>query len=293
MHKYLRTIGFSKISTDRETRQLLDTLQDRCRGEARVVRTSSGDSFWEIRAVMGKELGLVMSGYVDTDGKLVRDHYMPYIEEQDISSDVYCSIERHVDNEVYSGLLDDVRVGITLIFRLNNTGEYLERRQRGLSTNTRGVQLTGFCRNGKILLPIVKNVQQAALSKVADKAREQMIEAARNGDKNAMETLANEDMNMYNVISRRMMREDIYSIVDSCFMPQGIECDIYEIIGDILEISMRKNLLTGENLWDFLVKTNDLPIHVCINEADLQGEPKVGRRFKGTIWLQGSAVWEN
>lgn len=293
MHKYLRTIGFSQIRTDHETRQLLDTLQERCREGARVIRTPSGDSFWEIRAVLGKELGIVMSGYVDPEGQFVREHYMPYIEEQEISSDVYCSIQRHVDNEVYSGLLDDVRVGISLIFRLNNAGEYLDRRQRGLSINTRGVQLAALCTGGKVLLPIVKNVQQAALSKVADKAREQMIEAARNGDENAMETLANEDMNMYSMISRRMMKEDIYSIVDSCFMPQGIECDIYEIIGDILEISMRKNLLTGENIWDFLVKTNDLPLHVCINETDLQGDPKIGRRFKGVIWLQGSAVWEN
>lgn len=293
MHKYLRTVGFSQIHTDHETRRILDTLQDRFRDSARTVRLSSGDSYWEIRAALGPQLGVILSGYTDPSGQLVREHYMPYIEEQEISSDVYCSIQRHVDNEVYSGLLDDVRVGISLIFRLSNAGEYLERKQKLLSTGTRGIQLSALCTNGKILLPIVKNVQQAALSKVTDRAREQMIEAARNGDENAMETLANEDMNMYTMISRRMMKEDIYSIVDSCFMPQGIECDIYEIIGDILEISMRKNVITGESIWDFLVKTNDLPLHVCINEIDLQGEPKVGRRFKGTIWLQGSAVWEN
>ncbi|MEE1517216.1 MAG: DUF3881 family protein, partial [Lachnospiraceae bacterium] len=26
---------------------------------------------------------------------------------------------------------------------------------------------------------------------------------------------------------------------------------------------------------------------VCINKKDLLGEPEVGRRFKGSIWVQG------
>ena len=33
---------------------------------------------------------------------------------------------------------------------------------------------------------------------------------------------------------------------------------------------------------------NDVPLDVCINEKDLLGEPEVGRRFKGQIWLQGT-----
>ena len=86
---------------------------------------------------------------------------------------------------------------------------------------------------------------------------------------------------------------DIYSIVDSCFMPQGIECEIYQVIGDILAVNSRINLFTGEEVWDFLVQANDLPLHVVINQIDLQGEPRVGRRFKGTVWMQGTAVWDD
>ena len=36
-----------------------------------------------------------------------------------------------------------------------------------------------------------------------------------------------------------------------------------------------------------LVAVNDLNFQVCINKKDLMGEPAVGRRFKGSIWLQG------
>ena len=32
------------------------------------------------------------------------------------------------------------------------------------------------------------------------------------------------------------MKEDLYSIIDSCFMPCGVECDQYSIIGEIKEV---------------------------------------------------------
>ena len=97
---------------------------------------------------------------------------------------------------MYSGLLDDIRVGISLIFRLVNRGEYLQRKQRLLSTNTKGVRLTALSVNGKILLPLQKNARQRAMARTTDSVREQMIEAARNGDESAMESLTAEDMNL-------------------------------------------------------------------------------------------------
>ena len=116
----------------------------------------------------------------------------------------------------------------SLIFRLTNAGEYMQRRQRGQNLNPRGVSLTAFSRDGKILLPIKKDAKMREKARVADQNREKLIEAARRGDESAIEALNNEDMGMYNSLTRRMMKEDIYSIVESCFMPQGIECDIYQ-----------------------------------------------------------------
>lgn len=36
------------------------------------------------------------------------------------------------------------------------------------------------------------------------------------------------------------------------------------------------------------LECNDMDLDICINEKDLLGEPDVGRRFKGVIWLQGN-----
>ena len=33
---------------------------------------------------------------------------------------------------------------------------------------------------------------------------------------------------------------------------------------------------------------NSLVFDVCVNEQDLVGQPEIGRRFKGVIWMQGA-----
>ena len=35
------------------------------------------------------------------------------------------------------------------------------------------------------------------------------------------------------------------------------------------------------------LECNDMGFDICINAKDLLGEPEIGRRFKGSIWLQG------
>ena len=35
------------------------------------------------------------------------------------------------------------------------------------------------------------------------------------------------------------------------------------------------------------LECNNMAFRMAINEADLLGEPAVGRRFKGQVWLQG------
>ena len=107
-----------------------------------------------------------------------------------------------------------------------------------------------------------------------------------------MESLTIEDIDLYSKISRRAMKEDLYSIVDSCFMPSGIECDQYSIIGEIKKIKIVKNIYTKEVIYVMELESNDLIFPVCINSKDLLGEPEVGRRFKGQIWMQGILNFE-
>ena len=70
-------------------------------------------------------------------------------------------------------------------------------------------------------------------------------------------------------------------------MPCGIECDHYLVVGNILDFQLMTNQLTDEKIYNLLIEANDLTMNVAINQSDLTGEPAVGRRFRGEIWLQG------
>jgi hypothetical protein len=86
--------------------------------------------------------------------------------------------------------------------------------------------------------------------------------------------------------------EDLYTIVESCFMPYGVECDQYSIIGEITEVDELENCITGEMIYSLTVKCNGLNFQVCINQKDLIGLPAPGRRFKGSVWMQGYAAFQ-
>ena len=137
------------------------------------------------------------------------------------------------------------------------------------------------------MLPIQKDKEQIERGKQASANRNTLIAAARKGDENAIETLTLEDMDMYTTISRRIQSEDIFSLVDTYFMPYGVECDQYSILGEIMAMRLVTNQITKEQIHVFTICCNELVFDVCINIADLYGEPQVGRRFKGVVWLQG------
>ena len=118
--------------------------------------------------------------------------------------------------------------------------------------------------------------------------RASLMAAARDGDENAIESLTLEDMDTYSMISKRVVKEDIYSIVRTTFMPYGIESDKFSVIGEIKEFHKLTNYVTMEELYVMHLESNDIEFNVCINEKDLLGIPEVGRRFKGNIWMQGT-----
>ena len=137
------------------------------------------------------------------------------------------------------------------------------------------------------MMPIKKDEKQIKKIQKDSKVRNKLIAAARQGDEEALETLTLEDMDIYTSISRKIHKEDVFSLVDTYFMPYGVECDQYSILGEILECKRVKNQITGEEVYVLTISCNELTFDVCINIIDMFGEPKPGRRFKGTVWMQG------
>lgn len=292
MHKFLRAIGFSKYQKKRDVEKLLEELLEDKVGIKRIQSEEDTNSC-EIKAQIAPNIGISIFGEMDQNGVFQQEYHYPYLYSQEKTSDAECTIQRHTEKETYAGLLDEFRVGISLIFYIQNAMEYEERLLNHSSVMVESVNLSGLSVSGKILLPVQKTEKQKAKARVASKDRNSLIEAAKNGDEDAMETLTIEDIDMYSQISRRMLKEDIYTIIDSFFMPCGVECDQYSLIGEIMAMEVIKNQITGEEVYDLSLDCNDMVLHVGINKMDLLGVPAVGRRFKGQIWMQGHLNFEN
>lgn len=287
MHSYLKAVGFSKITKRSEMREIIRDVV-KTYDEKVAVENHEDGVFVEFSKNYGCDCGITVCGQYDENSRFHVDYYFPFFRGTGITTQEHVVIEKHAEKESFAGACDDLRIGVTLIFYLQNAGEYMLERQKGnLSPDGQPLTLSGLASEGKILFPVQKDKEAVKVEREMTKNRNHLIAAARNGDEEAMESLTMEDMDTYSMISRRIVTDDIFTIVDSYFMPYGIECDQYNIMGEILDVMSFKNILTGEDICQITVESNDMQFDICINKNDLLGEPEVGRRFKGIIWLQG------
>lgn len=287
MHKYMRAIGFSKLSDRREEQRL---VTDIIMNATHRSYTSNGENtiLAEFCEDFAQDIGIAVCGEFDAEEKFTYDYFYPYLRGTGISSCEDVSVERHADKESYAGVCDDIKVGVSLIFYLQNIVPYVKAQTTDMLPVT-GTTLTlsGLSISGNILLPIGKDEKEIQRIQKNSMSRNQLIAAARKGDEDAIESLTLEDMDIYSTISKKILTEDVFSLVDTYFMPYGVECDQYSVMGEIVDISLRVNRMTQEEIYVLRLSCNDLEFDVCINKNDLYGEPQIGRRFKGVIWMQG------
>jgi len=283
----MRAIGFGKLTDRREEQRL---ITDIIMNATHRSYTSNGEDtiLAEFCEDFAQDIGIAVCGEFDADEKFTYDYFYPYLRGTGISSCEDVSVERHADKESYAGVCDDIKVGVSLIFYLQNIVPYVKAQTTDMLPVT-GTTLTlsGLSISGNILLPIGKDESDRRRIQKESMSRNQLIAAARKGDEDAIESLTLEDMDIYSTISKKILTEDVFSLVDTYFMPYGVECDQYSVMGEILDISLRVNRITREEIYVLRLCCNDLEFDVCINKNDLYGEPQIGRRFKGVIWMQG------
>lgn len=293
MHSFIKSIGFQNIKRKKDIDELiLEIVKNPT--EKKISKIDNEICFVEYKKEYGNGIGIAVRGEKGNNDEFIADYYYPYFEGNGITSDEEVEVEKRAENDSYAGICDDVKVGVSLIFYLQNVTEYFDNlslgevRKEGLN-----ITLSGLAASGNILLPIRKNEIQIQNTKKTNINRSHLIAAARQGDEEAIESLTLEDIDTYTMISRRIMHEDVFSLVDSFFMPYGIESDQYSILGEILKIEISKNEKTQEELYKLKINCSDLIFDICINKEDLLGEPVVGRRFKGVLWLQGKINFSN
>lgn len=287
MHRFMRAIGFSEYTDRNKLKELLKDVI--LTADQRAYTINDEDvMLGEFSKGFAENMGITVCGEFDEEDKFTYEYYYPYLRGRGITSTEDISVERHASRESYAGVCDDIKVGISQIFYLQNRIPYVKAHFCG-ELPIRGTTLTmsALSVQGSVLLPIEKDEEQKQRIMQDSVNRTNLIAAARKGDEDAIEMLTMEDMDMYSTISRKIQKEDVFSIVDTYFMPYGVECDHYSVLGEIMECTRVRNRFTGEEIFLLKICCNELTFDVAINIIDMLGEPKVGRRFKGTIWLQG------
>ena len=291
MHRYLRAVGFSNIQKREEYEELVRFTSECYQTEESAVN-AEGEDFSERRKAFAEQMGLLVRGIYNERDEYQIEYCIPYFTGKTERFYEDMIIERHAEKESYAGVCDDMNLGVSLIFYLQNVTEYLNRKRYGMMEEaTTSLILSGLSVDGKILMPVYQRTPVVSEIRSA-KERTQMLQAARDGDEDAIENLTLEDMDTYSMISRRIADEDVFSIVTTHFMPCGVECDHYNVMGEILSVELRENNKTHEKVYVMTIETNEIVLDICINQKDLLGEPAPGRRFRGIIWLQGVVHYE-
>lgn len=287
MHYYLRSIGFGSIQTIEDQDLLIADVLKKY-DYKKVVENEEHQMFAQFSKEYAQDAGVTVCGYYDSENLFHMEHYYPYMIGSQTSACTNVAVERSASVESYNGAFEDSRVGTTLIFQVVNAGDYVNDRQRREAFDSaKPVALSGLAEYGTILLPIKKNEEQMRKEEKRQQKRNSLYSAAARGDEDAMNSLTMEDFDVYTTVTRRIKNEDVYSIVDSYIMPYGLECNLYNILGQITDFSRERNSATNEPIVRLTVEANGIPIDICIHGDDLTGEPEVGRRFKSVVWLEG------
>jgi len=284
----MRAVGFRYITCKKELEEVLKDVAETGSIHKVVSVNNEGENVVEIKKFYSTKMGIVLHGYYNENDEFVREYYYPFVSNDSFPHKAEITINRHIEKTSFAGSSDDLQTNITTIFYLQNGMDFIEYMiMKGRSVVHAPLSLVGLSSSGTILLPINKSKKQLQLQKMANSIHRKWINDAKNGDESAIENLTMEDYDLYSQAVSRVKKEDLLTVVDSTFMPYGVECDHYMIIGEIMEVERLDNDFSGEVVYYLTLNCNDIEIKVAVNDIDLTGEPMVGRRYRGSIWLQG------
>ena len=262
MHKYFKAAGFLDFITEKGLYEFLNAEVVKPENLYSELNIDTETTAREFRLMFNKNIGIAAVLLYIPGRPPVLSHYYPFYETYEESSGDTCTIERHCDKETFSGIIDNEESGITIIFWLINSMDYRGKLLMGADPEKpyRGTYFSAFAASGKVILPVIPQETEYEIF---------------------------DEFENFNEFGEIVPTEDIYTIVEQTFIPWGVECDQYMIVGEITAVNEDVNSFTNEPLWLLKVSCNGIVFRLCMRKQDLLGEPAPGRRIKCGIWLQG------
>ncbi len=255
-----------------------------------VVGLSNEQSLALVERDIQGQAGIAVVGIMKDNGDVTPDYCFPYVRSTHISSDARISYERKASVEGFSGMCEDSRLGMAMIFDVQNITDVMrDAKSRTLEDPpfTR-VALTLLLQDGMVILPISENNPTFVRNRTT--LQERFATADVQNDPEALERMAKEELARYEKAMKRVEETDVFSVVDNFFMPHGMESDNYYFLGTILSRKLFVNELTDERFYRILLEVNGIELMVAVNEKDLVGAPEPGMRLKGHGMLMGELL---
>ena len=157
MFNYLRTIGFSNI---REKSQIDNLLGEVMTSPDRRIEKcyNNNEKFVEMIKMFTNDTGIIVRGYYDNKSFFHVEEYCPFINNKELSINEELYFSKKLDSMSYMCICDDVKLGVALVFNLQNVVDYfLVNDSFEKDIESFGISLSGLSYEGKILLPVICN----------------------------------------------------------------------------------------------------------------------------------------
>ena len=123
----MRAIGFSDMKDRRKLRKLISGIV--ADSDRREYTTNEDDIIVaEFSKDFANNMGIAVCGEFDEEDNFAYEYYFPYLRPTNVSSNEEMCVERHTCHESYVGICDETRVGVSLIFYVQNMISYIKRK---------------------------------------------------------------------------------------------------------------------------------------------------------------------
>ncbi len=286
---FLRAIGFSNIENGKKLEKLLNEVIEECDKHS-VISLDEKIGLADYLKIFGKGFGIVVKGSLTEEDKLIVENWDIYTENTEKIS-IINSEAHKIDNYEVIIECEDKLNGNNIIFSLQNTSEFIEAEKSEIFIDN--VSLSAFSNSGKIIFPIYKNKDDLIIEQQEEDDFRRLLALSREGDENALQTLELQKSQCEDSLIERLENEDLFSIVESCFIPTDINTCEYRIIGDIIETQNLYNNSTGEEITFLTLDILGTKLNLYINSKDLEGFSQPNMRFYGTCCLLGNISFLN
>lgn len=288
LQKHLRCIGFTEY-TERKKAAIL--LRELYKNETRmqdVVLIGEDDYYCETKVEVANGIGLcICTGFAAPNDLSVFDlyHYYPYNEQNTVSIQNNGEVSECADVYHYICNMWNKVCQYGLMFRMENNIEYMQRKRDNFPLAIESASLTGYSLKGKIILGIQRK-------------NDRHYKAIRDQDRDQTPYQRNAYYSQWNLrgkfelTSKKKFKYNIYNYIDTYIIPIRLEPEWYEVLGNIEDVTLLANRFTKEKFYNLKLDLNGMMMDVVIHSSDLEGEPKVGYRYKGEVYLIGRIAFD-